>query len=73
MFADQLEGIVIATLDKFAPLKTITNKAGGKPINQILSQNAKDAKKMRRRLEHCWRVKSQTAVCIEDNVDMPEV
>jgi len=54
-FADQLESVVIATLLKSEPLKTITRKVGGKPINRFLSQNAKEAKKMRRRLESCWK------------------
>ena len=54
-FAGQLEDVVTAILDKFAPLKTITHKAGGKPINRFLSQNAKEAKKKRRRLERCWK------------------
>ena len=52
-FADQLEDVVTAILDKFAPLKTVTRKAGGKPINRFLSQNAKEAKKKRGRLERC--------------------
>ena len=52
-FAALLENVVIAILDKFAPLKTITRRAGGKPINHFLSQNAKEAKKKRRHLERC--------------------
>ena len=33
----------------------VTCKASGKPINRFLSQNAKEAKKKRRRLERCWK------------------
>jgi len=50
-FTDQLADVVIATLDKFAPLETITLKADGKPVNRFLSQNAKEAKTKCRLLE----------------------
>jgi exonuclease III len=54
-FADQLADVITAQLNKFAPLKTVTRKAGGKPINRFLSQDAKRAKQKRRRLERCWK------------------
>ena len=38
-----------------APLKTVTRKAGGKPVNRFLSRVAKDAIHDRRRLERRWK------------------
>ena len=53
--ADQLAFVVTSVLDKFAPLKTVMRKAGGKPINRFLSSDAKKAKQRRRRLERRWK------------------
>ena len=38
-----------------APVKTVTCKACGKPINRFLLPDAKDAKRTRRRLERRWK------------------
>ena len=50
-FTNQMREVITAELDKQAPLKTVTRKAGGKPINRFLSRDAVDAKRVRRRLE----------------------
>ena len=51
LFTVQMEEIITAELDELAPLKTVTRKSGGKPINRFLSREASDAKRERRRLE----------------------
>ena len=58
-FVDQLDNVVTAILDKFASFKIIAHRAGGKPINCFLSQNAKEGKRKRRRLERCWKRTSE--------------
>jgi len=54
-FADQLADVVTSVLDRFAPLKTASRKAGGKSISRFLSPEAKCAKQKRRRLERKWK------------------
>jgi exonuclease III len=54
-FADQLRTIVSSTLDRMAPLRTVKRTSGGKYINRFLSEDAKQAKQNRRRLERRWK------------------
>ena len=55
-FSDQLCDVVSSTLEKLAPLKTVTRATSGKYINRFLSSEAIEAKQKRRRLERCWKI-----------------
>ena len=54
-FATHLRDFISSEFDKLAPLKTVTRKSGGKPINRFMSKEANEAKRMRRRLERRWK------------------
>ena len=53
-FTEQIESDVVATLDKFAPLRS-RRRRPPKPITRWLSQEAIDAKRLRRQLERKWK------------------
>jgi len=60
-FAKQLERVVIAELDRVAPLKHCRRRPS-KPITRWLSQDAINAKRERRRLERHGGVHSSTLI-----------
>ena len=53
-FADQLQHVVVAALDRVAPVRTRTRRPP-KPITRWLSDDAVKAKRLRRRLERRWK------------------
>ena len=57
-FAEQLENVVVSTLDELAPLRKFKRRPS-KNVTRWLSPAAIDAKRTRRRLERQWRSHQQ--------------
>jgi hypothetical protein len=56
--AEQLRTVVVSTLDRLAPLRTVKRTRSDKHINRFLSEEAIVAKQKRRRLERDWKKSS---------------
>jgi len=56
-FADQLDTVVVNILDKHCPLQVRQKMAPSRLVNRWLSDSAKEAERLRRRLERRWKSK----------------
>lgn len=54
-FVQEMEGDVLLILDELAPLKSKTKRIGARPTAKWMTPEAKDAKRMRHRLERIYR------------------